>query len=573
MIAIGLRFPAGRYHTTPWGRHVNECVPEWPPSPWRLLRALVATWKVKVPTLDERQVATVLKELAPPPSIYLPPATTGHSRHYMPLGLKGAYENRTKVFDAFVCLDREGEVLLVWSDGELDDKHRSALDTLLANVNYLGRAESWCEARLLESVEHEPNATPVNGEGSGTNQRLVRVLCAHPDKAFEDEHVKQAGATTVRGKGRRPQYDPVWHLCVETAQLHDEKWSDPPGSQWITYVRPSDCFDPLPNPRARPRCEQRRVQVVRYALDSAVLPLASETLLIAEEIRRQAINKFVDSQGRRRYGRDWSWEAYKAKKLWIPLSPVLLGKDADGNRRLDDHQHAFWLPTDEDGDGRLDHVTVVAQEGFDRDDLRALDRIRALKRDKGAARLRVLLVGMGSLDEYSPLPLQTARQWVSATPFVATRHPKASGRKRDAPELLASPLRFLEANLREEIERLAARRGELPGIESIEPLYVWRASSLAVSPTTSEDACCHEETGVFRVDPRWWAGPNAKGPALRPLQFKRFRRRSRDDGGRRRAGAFRITFMQPVSGPICFGHSSHFGLGLFLSADEQPSQE
>lgn len=553
MIAIGLRFPAGRFHTTPWGRHVNEGVPEWPPSPWRLLRALVATWKIKVPDLDEREVTTVLRRLASPPSIHLPPATTGHSRHYMPLGLKGAYENRTKVFDAFVCVDRDSEVLVLWSDVELDDNHRETLNTLLTNVNYLGRAESWCEARLLDSAECEPNATPVNGETPSTNQELVRVLCADPDEAFEEKHVKPAGGKASRAKGKRPHYDPAWHLCVETAQLHDEKWSDPPGSRWVNYVRRSDCFDPPPKPRELPRREHRKVQVVRYALDSAVLPPASETLPIAEEIRRQAINKFVDSLGRRRYGNDWSWEAYKAKKLSVPLSPVLLGKDAEGNRRLDGHQHAFWLPADEDGDGRLDHVTVVAQEGFDGDDLRALDRIRGLKRDEGAAPLRVLMVGMGRLDEFFPLPLQATCQWVSATPFVATRHPKARGKKRDAPELLASPLRFLEANLREELERLAVRRGELPDINRIEPL--WDRSDVTGG-----------KTGVFRVDPCWWAGPTARGAALRPLQFKRFRRRRRDDGGRRRAGAFRIRFVQPVSGPICLGHSSHFGLGLFLPA-------
>jgi len=30
-VTIKLNFPAGRYHATPWGRHVNEGVAEWPP--------------------------------------------------------------------------------------------------------------------------------------------------------------------------------------------------------------------------------------------------------------------------------------------------------------------------------------------------------------------------------------------------------------------------------------------------------------------------------------------------------------------------------------------------------------
>jgi CRISPR-associated protein Csb2 len=30
----------------------------------------------------------------------------------------------------------------------------------------------------------------------------------------------------------------------------------------------------------------------------------------------------------------------------------------------------------------------------------------------------------------------------------------------------------------------------------------------------------------------------------------------------------RLTFAEPVSGPLCLGHSSHFGLGLFAAVPE-----
>src|SRR5688500_11226561 len=102
-IAVAMRFPAGRFHATPWGHHVNEALPEWPPSSWRLLRALVATWKRKLAgeTLVERQLPEVLAELAKhPPQFHLPPATLGHTRHFMPLKFPEEGD-RTKVFDAF----------------------------------------------------------------------------------------------------------------------------------------------------------------------------------------------------------------------------------------------------------------------------------------------------------------------------------------------------------------------------------------------------------------------------------------------------------------------------------------
>ncbi len=42
------------------------------------------------------------------------------------------------------------------------------------------------------------------------------------------------------------------------------------------------------------------------------------------------------------------------------------------------------------------------------------------------------------------------------------------------------------------------------------------------------------------------------------------RRRQAERGRAVRAGfRFRITFAQPICGPLCVGHSSHFGLGLF----------
>ena len=56
---------------------------------------------------------------------------------------------------------------------------------------------------------------------------------------------------------------------------------------------------------------------------------------------------------------------------------------------------------------------------------------------------------------------------------------------------------------------------------------------------------------------------------LRPIQFKRFRRKPGDDGGNRPSGAFRIIFPQPVAGPMCLGHSCHFGLGLFVPGNEK----
>ncbi len=199
----------------------------------------------------------------------------------------------------------------------------------------------------------------------------------------------------------------------------------------------------------------------------------------------------------------------------------------------------------------MDHLTIVAETPFTTEEVRALDRLQLRRRvshQAPPAPVQLLLLGMASLDDldYCPLPLKRSRNWISATPFLAPRHPKRRGQNRDSQERLASPAAFLEAALREELDRLAARREAAPRVEAIRPLL---------------------EHNAFRLQPRDWA-ERAGGRTLRPLQFKRFREKRGDDGGRRPAGAFEIVFASEIRGPICLGHSAHFGLGLFLPAAE-----
>src|SRR5947209_1247868 len=129
MTTIRLTFPAGRYHATPWGRHVNEGVAEWPPSPWRLLRALVAAWRRKCPDLADDQVRRVLEPLAQPPHFHLPPARVAHTRHYMPWEKKGPAD-RTLVFDTFVAVGRTDPVAVHWPDAHLAPDDESTLRRL-----------------------------------------------------------------------------------------------------------------------------------------------------------------------------------------------------------------------------------------------------------------------------------------------------------------------------------------------------------------------------------------------------------------------------------------------------------
>lgn len=551
MIAISLRFLAGRYHATLWGRHVNEGAVEWPPSPWRILRALVATWRRTLPKMPESEVKPILEILAAEaPEFVLPPASTGHTRHYMPWFKKGP-DDRTLVFDTFVAVPRSATLLVRWSNASLDEAQRRTLAHILGNLNTLGRSESWCEATLLEpggagvspgassdttqhpdqSPEGEPRVRPLDGRGVPGNHEIVRLLCPHPTEAFAGDHVVTV-TTKTTGRGRNRQsieqrttlYDPSWNLCMETLQLHKERWSDPPGSRWVQYARPRDCFkiEPAARPRTS-RITHPRIQVGRYALDSAVLPLVTETLPVAEATRRALMSIF---------GR------ITERKGDRGLSPVFSGKDEHGNP-LTGHGHAYYLPTDEDGDGRLDHLTVFAHHGFGDAEFRSLDRLREIRphgRDNASYPLRLLLLGAGSLEEYHPGPLRSSREWVSATPYIATRHAKTRGKNRIDISCQQARAEFLAADVREQVR---AVRSDLAAEDvEVEPLF---------------------DGSAFRIAERW-----------RPVEFKRFRSKPGDDGGRRPAGAFRLRFTVEVHGPIVIGWSSHFGMGLFVPVPKRP---
>ena len=152
MVLIELAFPSGRYHATSWGRHVNEGVPEWPPSPYRLVRALYDAWKRKRPEWEEDRVNAVLSAISSAPALYrLPNATVSHTRSFLSKNEEDP-QSKTLIFDGFVVLSPRSTVLMGWPEAALDLQTAEDLDELLSVLNYLGRSESWIEPRLVRGV-------------------------------------------------------------------------------------------------------------------------------------------------------------------------------------------------------------------------------------------------------------------------------------------------------------------------------------------------------------------------------------------------------------------------------------
>ncbi len=371
MPTLRLRFPGGRYHATPWGHHVNEGLIEWPPSPCALLRALLACgfssqgW-TEIPEHARRLINKLAESI---PSYLLPEASAAHSRHFMPLGvLAKGREQTTLVFDTWANVG-DGETLIHWPC-ELSGEESLLLSQLASCLGYLGRSESWVEARL--TVE-QPPATNFNAfpHEPGVQPRLgyeqISLLAAIPPDQYGEWHRevsdkalalfplpqgKKKPTTKLlkdRAKAVAP-YPPDLLSCLtkDTAWWKEHGWSQPPGSQRVLYWRRSDSLQ-VGVPQ-RPKAQQvSPVTTMLLALTTAsgnrsALPPSSRTLPQAELFHRAIVGRVGKGQS--------------------VHCPELTGKDENGRPLRENHAHAHTLPVDLDGDGHLDHLIIYARMGL-----------------------------------------------------------------------------------------------------------------------------------------------------------------------------------------------------------------
>ena len=519
MPLIELRFPAGRFHATPWGRHVNEGAVEWPPSPWRILRALIATWYLKVspeeaPEPMMRKLIQALTQESP--ACQLPPASLGHTRHYMPI-IEGSNQKTTKVFDTFIHL--VGPLRVKW-EAALSSDQRRVLGLLCDRLVYFGRAESLVEASLLpDDATFAANARllPEN-EPLPPAHELVRVLAPQSEEAFQAWRATLATTSAAADDPAQPKTKKVGRrnagpklptdifeaLHADTGDLQADGWTLPPGARLADYVRREDCFDLAPI-RSQPRLS--RPTVARFAVASAVLPRITRAVSVAERVHQALVARFKDG----------------------PAPAVFTGLGLDGKPQAG-HHHAFIFCEANGARDAVTHVTVFARDGFDAPARRAIESLQRVW-GHGGHDLQLVLLGFGDTHTFSDCRLfAKSRVWRSLTPFVATRHPKAHRDGRPKLDANGWPIGSPPHDLR----RLLAE-ASLPLPQKTEPMEAIPIGSRR----------------------------------LRPLEFQSQRFHGNGLRGGHSGAAFRLTFAEPISGPLAFGYGAHFGLGLFVPAGDE----
>lgn len=556
MLAIGFRFPAGRFHATPWGRHVNEAEVEWPPSPWRIVRALVAVWhRLSQESRGEIQrLEDLLAHLAHSPPFYaIPPAIHSHVRHYMPMR-EGTEEKKRLVFDGFLRIDPWAELVVAWPHVELQSEEKDLLDRLLSGLGYLGRAESWVVARRVESTvegntfptdeartdeslarqsapegetltpDAEPDRTderqeggplrveephgavsaeaPQGGDFPERAHELVPLLCPLSPRNYAAFVEKERGASSVKGSAKtrgkaktaKDVLPSTWleAVSVETATLRSSGWSLPPGATVVWYRRPKDAVKTVAPP------------VPVTSIGGDVGPTVVRYAVYGKPLPRieealkvtEALRKALMARLERRLER---------------IPNVLSGHDMNGSSN---HRHAFYLP-EPDGAGRIAHLMVYAPAGLEPEAVSAIGELRRLYLT-GGQEWELWLEGAGAPSAFSPAcpVFRSSTRWVSLTPYMHPWHVKKGFGPWD------------------QIRKECRLRG-LPL-----PSQATRLEEIAVSSRP-----------------------------LRPSQFHRFRAKRGLVQPDRRGSFWMLEFPDPVAGPLVLGFACHFGMGLFVPAE------
>lgn len=408
---LAIRFPLGRYHATPWDRSVNEGATEWPPSPWRLLRALVATWYTRWPDLPAPELDALLDSLGDPPSYRTPPARPGHTRHYLPNldHKKGEPGGTALTLDPFLSVPRSDELLVSWN-AELPAGRRGVLAKLAELMPYIGRADSVCEARLLESAV-EPDETWWR-PGAAGDQRIRLLAPARPVS--------------------RPA------LEVATVEVRRNRRTLPAGSVFVTYTSPEQ-----KEVRRAPIREAATVEAIRFAVTGNVPLLSARGVLLADEMHRvvgrELASLDIDDARRRE----------------------LLGT----GRATSGHRHVHWVPVaeHEERGAAVRSFVLWAPDKLRPSEVAAVIGLPPLsgKRGRqengegyevhGLPEVRLLLQAAGPIEQVAPELCGPARRWRSLTPYLPVRHRK----REQLVDYLAADIRA-ELSYRDQFRDLSA---------------------------------------------------------------------------------------------------------------------
>lgn len=563
-------FPLGRFHATPWKVNpFDDPYGEWPPSPWRLVRAVVARWyqwaREADPTPSPGELDGLVCALSSSSyRFHLPPhAWRGKPlRQYQPISLEMSPPNYKEFRGTFAVpvgglsdevkmkLENAGGVIEGVS-GEIvvrvkNTKAQKAIGKVLGAPvkGWEGLAPDPGLRSYSASLAQDNYWCVPSGdagalwwfiEGDRWTDELVAALdrcldrIAYFGRAEAFTRIERvSGDTDVPqpncelSESRLARAVPVLTPAADATRAHVERVTDdrevvnrtePPGARRMYAIPP---LRPPVRERSRRPIVRENCHLLQFAIGWNVAPEPRAIVRLTSRFRGAVISELAKIKAGNPQA-TWSRAPADVRSAMAEMT----GKDA-GGKPLQGHRHAEFFGWFENGAAtRL--LVWRDRRAFDEDEQTAI--LRAAERELSWAAAgpdtdewKVRLV---PLDRAVPPPAgfdgAAAHSWESVTPYVPPRHHLRRGKER------------IRESLVEQIRReLALRR--IPAAEQVD------ATSLATPA---------------------WVAVHLPRAAKRTVL------------GDRRGHWLRLRFPEPVPGPLRLGHSSSFGLGLFRPLAER----
>lgn len=388
---IEVELLSGRYHAHIWGEaQFGMAGPEWPPSPWRLLRALAASWFCTRPHASSEEVRDQLLEAlgrSGPPEIWLPRTSFHELRYYQPVRLGAS--DRVLHHDYFAI--PEGSRFWFRFATILSPDQRTLLANLLERLRYFGRSEARARVRLVDCDEPPPGIRRVASRGGFQETSAAtyrRALCTTDDFRASDLWSLRQGKEN--GKTGHPP-----HLVDA---LLKAGMPVPNGARWVEYAVPSELLVHEIRPQVTPvvpRQDEVDVIEIRYRLNRRIPISLRYMVAVARAFREAAV---------RAYG----WATSGGTSL------LLSGRELDGTVARG-HRHAYYLPRLQKGAVTLDELVVHVPDGrLTRQELDALLGVERIS--LGAPRYPITVVPEAVVTKSEPATPE--RRWRSTTPFL-----------------------------------------------------------------------------------------------------------------------------------------------------------
>ncbi len=462
-MTIIVRFMTGRAHLHHWQAHHSDGKIDWPPSHWRLLRALVAVAgrghtslpppdfvidPPKKPRVSKKKppppwppddyvalpdnwyglgdvedgipisrLTSLLSVLATAPEIWLPKTSGGHTRQFFPIHEGGIVKpSGSAVFDTFAVVARDQPVLFHWPNVHWvsGDNRLADLKTILSHMTYFGRAESWCQA----SIEL---AAPSEIQGVSQDVTHWRCVCIEdcgkpPGREYLDYTLdRKLAPLAIDPDHPSGLADEVWKLLPRTTRIAPNRSKKSEEFEQLLRTERSEILlfrcllresgDDMKDGLERPI----GTRWVHYAVPRAIyyIPHAARPKPTSRpecvQVVRYSLNTATVNQPVLPLLADTLLVADKFRNAVLALhhlpSRNLSGHETNGSPCVD-NDHSFYWPTDEDNDGFIDHVTVFCRRGFDRSEVRALHRLVRIRQRGGRPDLLVTPVYAGSLESF-----------------------------------------------------------------------------------------------------------------------------------------------------------------------------